>query len=171
MKILIAYAGKSGTTEKCAKELASLLSPFEITLTDLGAEFPDPAEYDATVVGASIRMGKLHRAAVDFLHEKETALLSGKLYFFLCCGSPERADEYFETLFPERLIGHAGAALPFGGEAIVKNQKGLDRLMLRLILHHIRENNRDEDRDRDIPLPSLLPENIRRMASSIRSGF
>ena len=45
MRTLIAYAGKTGNTAKCARKLAIHLN--QVTLVDLNAEVVNPKDFDA----------------------------------------------------------------------------------------------------------------------------
>lgn len=56
-KILIAYAGKTGTTEKCAGILAQKLKC--VIVSNLVVETPNIDEYDLIIIGGSIRARKL----------------------------------------------------------------------------------------------------------------
>ena len=67
MKILIAYASKTGVTSKAAKLLAERFS--DVTLRDLTVGSPNPDDYDAVILGGSIRRGVLHKDARKWLEE------------------------------------------------------------------------------------------------------
>lgn len=55
MKILIAYAGKSGTTEKCAGLLSEKLP--NATIVNLNLNSPDIGGFDAVIVGGPFVWG------------------------------------------------------------------------------------------------------------------
>ena len=61
LKVLIAYASKTGSAEKAAKLLGEHFA--DVTLRDLTVGSPNPKDYDAVIVGGSIRMGTLHKDA------------------------------------------------------------------------------------------------------------
>ena len=170
MNILIVYATKSGTTKDCALELGKYFSSHTVTYADLAKEQPKIGEYDVVIVGSYIRRGKIARSVSAYLKEHRTELLERRFGLYLCCGSSDNALEYFKSNFDRELWEKADSAMTFGGEARVDRQKGMDKLIMKLMLHMIRENNRNEDRDRDIPLPALIPENISRFADQIKSG-
>ena len=62
MKILIAYASKSGTARAAAELLATHLKNHEVTVTDLEKNDPVLGDFDYIVLGGPIRMGKAHKA-------------------------------------------------------------------------------------------------------------
>ena len=58
MKTLIAYASRTGASEKCARMLAERIP--DSTLCDLCREKPNPNAYEQVIVGGGVRMGALH---------------------------------------------------------------------------------------------------------------
>ena len=171
LNILIAYATKSGTTGDCARELGNYFSSHTVTYADLSVEQPALGEFDIVIIGSYIRSGKIAKKVAAYIKENRGAILGKRYGLYLCCGSSDRALEYFKSNFDGELWEKAASVMTFGGEARVDRQKGMDKLIMKLMLHVIRANNRDEDRDRDIPLPALIPENIRRFADQIKSGM
>ena len=170
MKLLIAYATKTGTTMECAEALAAYFKSHEVSLVDLEKETPELLDFDAVVIGSNVRAGKIHKAVKRFV-ESQVDTLQSKVYgLYLCCCFSDGADDYFKKNFSEGLLEKSSANLCFGGETRMHRQKGLDKLIMKLALNMITSNNRDEDRDEDIPLPAIIPENIRRMADAIKSG-
>ncbi len=170
MKILIAYATKSGTTEDAAKMLAAQLSAHEVTLCNLATATPDIAPYDAVILGSFVRMGKIHKAARALAEQCINTAPDKRIGLYLCCCFANSADDYFIKCFPAALRERALSCLYFGGETRIPRQKGLDKLIMRIVVSAIRSHNRDPERDGDIPMPALLPENICRMADSIKQG-
>lgn len=171
MNILIAYATKSGTTGDCARELGKYFSSHAVTYADLSAEQPAPSEFDIIIIGSYIRNGKIAKSVSAFIKKNRADILSRRFGLYLCCGSSDRALEYFKSNFDGELWENATSAMTFGGETRLDRQKGMDKLIMKLMLHLARENNRNEDRDRDIPLPALIPENIRRFADQIKGSM
>ena len=66
-----------------------------------------PAAYDGVIVGGSIRMGRLHRKAREFMTLHQKTLLRRPLCCFVCCAFADRAQEYIEKEFPPDLLDHA----------------------------------------------------------------
>lgn len=171
MNIWIIYASKTGTTRDCAEKLATLFSLHRVTCVDIEKEIPDIREADVILVGTSVRMGRIATSVRKFLTENHEVLLTVHLGLFLCCGFCDNAESYFKNNYAADLLEHADSAMTFGGEMRVERQKGFDKLIAKLVLRSIASHNRDEDREHDIPLPALIPENIRRFADEIRSAL
>ncbi len=157
MKILIAYAGKTGTTEKCARLLAEKLP--DAAAVDLNLQTPQVASFDTVVVGGSIRMGQLHSKVKNFLVQNTQSLKSKKTAYFICCGSAENASAFFANNFPKELLERACGCECFGGEMKIENMHGVTRLMTKMILKSSAEKN--------VPPPQIIYENIGKLAEEI----
>lgn len=131
MKVLIAYASKTGTTEKCAKILKALVD--DATLCNLDKEKPDLSEYNCVIVGGSIRMGKLHKTAAAFIKKNYETLLKKKSAYFICNCFSDQSESYLRKNIPEGLMKHALAVSSFGGELNIDNQKGFDKMVTKLV--------------------------------------
>lgn len=130
MRRLIAYAGKTGTTEKCAQTLAKMLG--DCRLCDLAKESADPEGYDLVVVGAAVRMGMIHKAAKEFIDRNADLLSKGGAAYFICCGFADKADEYFGANLPQALRDSAVAFDSFGGELDLNKLKGFDKIIAKM---------------------------------------
>lgn len=131
MKILLAYASKTGTTEKCAKLLASYLG--EVHLVDLSKLTPNVESYDCVIVGGSIRAGMLHKAAKNYVKNNALALIKMPAAYFICTMAPsENAKEYVEKNIGAELLSAAICVDSFGGEMDMAKMKGLDRLVAKM---------------------------------------
>ena len=167
MKILIAYASKNGSTADCAKRLANLMHHADVTLVNLETESPEPDLYDVVVFGSSVRFGKLLPPATRFLKEHHDTLLQKKLALFLCCGYAHEYEYYLEKLFPKDVLEHSVQTLYFGGTLKKDGLPFFDKMVVRSMRASIFEN--DIDNGEYTPtLPSILPENIDKMATHIR---
>ena len=127
MKVLIAYAGKTGTTERAAKLLGKRFS--NVTLRDLTVGSPNPDDYDAVIVGSSIRMGTLHKDARRWLEDNWDVLKTKKFGCFICNGFIDQAPQLIEQNFSEELLNLAVCVDSFGGELNLKRLKGMDYIM------------------------------------------
>ncbi len=163
MKILIAYAGKSGGTRAMCELLAHQLPRHEVVLSDLTREAISPEGFDYIVFGGAVRMGKLHRAARAYLAAHGKTLEGTPHTLFLCCAFAEQFENYLEMLFPKALLESADEAVYFGGELNISRQKGLDKLLARMMRNAILESEDDE-----AMLPGLLPEHVRMLADRLR---
>ncbi|MCB6993645.1 flavodoxin domain-containing protein [bacterium 210820-DFI.6.37] len=131
MNVLIAYASKTGTVEKCAKILKALID--DATLCDLTREKPDLSQYNCVVVGGSIRMGALHKTARTFIQKNKEILKSKKCGFFICNCFSDQSQSYMEKNIPEELLKKAAVAESFGGELVLEDQKGMDYLITKFV--------------------------------------
>lgn len=163
MKILIAYAGKSGTCARAAHELKALLPQFDVTVADLTESAPPPAGYDFVVLGGAVRFGKLHRAARGYAKKYRDVLQNTPHSLFLCCAYPDFLESYAGRGFPSGVQESAKDLLYFGGELNVAAQKGVDRLIARRMRTVI-----TEDEDGDGILPGYLPEHVRLFAAKLQ---
>ena len=163
MKILIAYASKTGTAREMCTLLASLLPNHEVTLADLATAAPDPQAFDYIVLGAPVRMGKLHRAARTYLKEQSERIAARPHTLFLCCAFADQFENYAEMLYPAKLLESAEEILYFGGELDLSRQRGFDKLLVRMMRNAIQESEDDE-----AMLPGPLPEHVRMLADRLR---
>ncbi|MEE0969398.1 MAG: flavodoxin domain-containing protein [Clostridia bacterium] len=163
MKILIAYATKTGTTKECAMLLADEFHQHEVEIIDLSLSSPCISKYDIAIVGGSIRMGKLDKRVYNFLQENKSTLDKTKTAYFICNGLNEdnNVREYFKKCFPSGLIESAVIYDSFGGEFKVEKQKGLDKFIVKMILKANEENDEFEK-------PNILTEAIGRFADKIK---
>lgn len=169
MNILIAYASKSGTTKDAAELLGGHFSAHNVAYADLAVEVPRVEDYDVVMIGSYVRAGKIAKTAAEFLKKNREAILARPFGLYLCCNFTDKVLDYFRANFDKELWQRAASAMCFGGEIRLEHQKGMDKLIMRLVLHFIRANNRDENRKEDIPLPALVPENISRFADEIKA--
>ncbi|THA54064.1 flavodoxin [Lactococcus lactis] len=72
MRTLIAYAGKTGNTAKCARKLAIHLN--QVTLVDLNAEVVNPKDFDAVIVASPVYSHKFERSVGSFLKKYQEIL-------------------------------------------------------------------------------------------------
>ena len=135
MKIAVVYATKTGTTEKAAQRLAQLLSArgAQPTLYNLKTANPDLAAADAVALGGSVRMGRLHKLAAAFAKKHETELLKKPLALFIFRMGKDDLHLLLSTQIGAALVAHSGFADGVGGEMELKNQRGLDRFVVRMI--------------------------------------
>ena len=164
MKLLIAYAGKTGGSAEMCALLASLLQNHAVTVCDLSKTDPVLGDYDYIVFGGAVRFAKLCRPARRFLraHEREIAALPHTL--FLTCGFAEQFPNYADMIFSAHLRETADDVLYFGGELDPGKARGFDRLLLRAARNRVLESE-----DKDAALPGLLPEHVRMLADKLRA--
>lgn len=170
MKILIAYATKTGTTRECAERLAAHFEFHDVTMADLEKETPDLSAFDAVVIGSNVRANKIHKRVKQFLADNRAHLAKMRYALYICCCMADQAPFYFEKNFtPEQLDG-ALARLCFGGEIKMERQKGIDKLIMKIVVSVITNSRRDMDADEELSMPAVIPENIRRLADAIKTN-
>ena len=170
MKILIAYASKTGTAKKCAEYLAEQLKNQQVTCVDLEHRTPDPADYDVVVLGSSVRFGKIRPALKRYLEQHEEILRQMPHGLFLCCGFGHDFEEYAKRQFAAELRETSFATMNFGGYLKLEKPSLWERYYLYRVRVAIRESDFD-DYEFTPALPSLLPENISRMATAVREAL
>lgn len=164
MKILIAYAGKTGGTRSMCELLASLMPRHEVTLFDMVNDKTHPVlgDFDYLVLGGAIRMAKLHRAARAYLKENAETVAKMPHTLFILCAFPEQYENYAEMVFPRDVLEKADECIYFGGELDLARQRGFDKLVVRMMRNAIRESE-----DEDAMLPGLMPEHVRLLADRL----
>jgi len=167
MKILIAYAGRHGTTRECVKRMLSFFEGREISVADLSKETPDASQFDVCIVGASVRFGRLQKEAREFLKKQEEVLCQRHLGLFFCCGLPHESEYYRDVLFPKDLREAALGTVYFGGTLRREGHTFFERAVIRSIRSRIMESE-IEDGEYTPSLPGILPENIERTATYVR---
>ncbi|MBE6604344.1 MAG: hypothetical protein E7639_01385 [Ruminococcaceae bacterium] len=163
MKILIAFAGKTGCSNEMCQLLAAHLPHHEVTVADLSLTAPDPTGFDHVVLGGSVRMGKLPRALRLYVAEHGAALAALPHTLFLLCAFADQFENYAEMLFPRALLDTADEVVYFGGELSVSRQRGFFAKMLTRMMR----NSILESEDDDAALPGLLPEHVRLLADRL----
>lgn len=132
MRIGIFYASKTGTTEKCANELAKLLEGAE--LIDLTKSNPEIDAYDVIVIGSAIRIGQLHKKVKEFIRVNAEKLMEKYTAYFICNGNKDETDKVFELNLSPILRNQAICYESFGGEIILEKQKGLDKFIIKMMM-------------------------------------
>ena len=168
MRILIAYAGKNGTTATCVERLTEKLQKREVAVADLTRGSVDPSEFDMIVFGSSVYFGRLRPEARAFLKKYESVLCQKKLILFLCCGIEEEYDYYREKLFSPALRDAALQCIFFGGSLRGEGASFFDRWVLRSMRARLFEESMDNG-EYVANMPTVLPENIDKLASQIET--
>ena len=163
MKLLIAYAGKTGCTAEMAALLKNELTRHSVTLADLCEVQPSPADFDYIVLGTSIRMNRAHKAMRTYVSKHAPAIESVPHALFLCCAFGDQFEHYLEVTYPRRLLESAEELCYFGGDLSLSRFKGAEKLLCRMIRNGILESEED-----DAALPCLLPEHVRLLADKLR---
>ena len=132
MKILIVYASKTGTTEKCVGILGQNLK--DVTIINLTAiQNENINKYDLIIIGSPIRMGMIHKKVKEFINKNTEILKNKKVAYFICCGFAENYQQYFEQNISKELLEKAITYDTFGGEMILEKQKGFDKFIVKMV--------------------------------------
>ena len=163
MKLLIAYASKTGSVREMATLLRDKIPNHEITLADLALECPDPADFDYVVLGGAIRFNRIHKALRAYIERYRDALAQMPHTLFLCCAFADQLEHYLAVAFPRELRESAESMEYFGGDLTLSRQRGLEKWITRMLRNSILES--EEERE---VLPTLLPEHVRLLADRLR---
>ena len=157
MKTVICYATKTGTTRKGANELAGYLQ--DVTVIDIEKNSVNLSEYECIIVGGSIRMGQMHKAAKKFIQAHKEELLHKKCAFFICNGFPEQAETFLIQNIGQELLSHSICATTFGGEMELERLKGMDKFIAKAVSNSMKDN--------PVAAPKMLSENIKQFAEAL----
>ena len=120
MKILVAFATRYGTTQKCAEILGNILREKKhvVEVVDLKKTKNIRLEnYDAVAVGGSFMMFKMSSLVKRFVNNNLSALLKMRTGVFMC-GADESWEEEIKKGFPGQLLEKAAARGYFGFEML-----------------------------------------------------
>ncbi len=171
MKILIAYASKSGTVSDCAEMLCRQLHGTDVTLVNLARKTPDVSEYDAVIAGSYVRFGKTDRRFREFLARNEGALTEKPLGLFLCCGEIQNIEDYISRCLPKDCVSRAFDVECFGGSLDLARFHGFEKIAVYFMRSSILNSTEHDEGQYEKTLPAILPENISRMATHLRAAL
>jgi menaquinone-dependent protoporphyrinogen oxidase len=157
VKILIAYATRFGTTEKCAGMLAGILREknLEVELVNLKKNIRvKPENYDLTIVGGSFLIFRMNAFVKKFVKRNLNILLNKKTGIFMC-GIDEDWENEIKKGFPEELLDKAVAKGYFGYEIILNKMNPMFRNMMQKVSNTME------------PVSKINTENIRKFAEEI----
>jgi len=142
MKVLVAYAGKTGTTKKCV-DYIKMISTEEVTLYDTKAGGDiDINEYGIIIMGGSIRIGVMDNSIRKFASEHDFE--GKKVGLFVICGTKENTDKYLRTNFHDITPDREAC---FGGEFALSKVKGLEKMVIKRAIKESAKKNK--------PLPEV----------------
>ncbi|TLM99447.1 MAG: flavodoxin [Actinobacteria bacterium] len=96
--VLVVYGTKSGCTSGVAEKIGETLAAHgaRVDVRPV-ADGPDPAGYDAVVVGSGVRMGQWHQPVRDWVSTNAESLKARPTAFYTVCltlaQDPEKTDE------------------------------------------------------------------------------
>jgi menaquinone-dependent protoporphyrinogen oxidase len=156
MKILIAFASRYGTTEKCANMLSDSLRQknHETTIENLQKNHEIKLDnYDVVIIGGSFVVARMNKYVVKFAKLKLKALLGKKVGVFMC-GMDDKWEDEIKKGFPPELLDHAFLKGYFGYEM------NLDKMspILRGMMKQSESTNTGS---------KIIPDNIEKFANEI----
>ena len=117
MKTLIVYAGKTGTTEKCALKLEKLLEGETTVINMMKDRLPELDSFENIIIGGSIRIGKVQKQTRNYAKKNCDRLSGKKIGIFLCMGEKEnKFEEYLKANFDSDFLKLVSVKGFFGGE-------------------------------------------------------
>ena len=167
MKILIAYAGKNGTTKECVERFERAMGHVAVEAVDLNAHDVQVSEYDLCILGGCVRFGRLQKSLRRLFKTQGEELLKRPLALFFCCGLTHENEYYSEVLFPKTLRQHAFATVYFGGSLRTDGLPFVEKMLVKSIRSAIAESD-IEDGEYTPAMPGILPENIEKLAADVR---
>jgi menaquinone-dependent protoporphyrinogen oxidase len=114
VKTLIAYASKTGTTEKAAQMIAEKLNEAPDMINIGAAKKIDLSGYDFVLVGGPIKMGRLYKPVRQFLAMNQAVLASKRFGLFVACGYPQELDNYIKVTLDDAMRAHAEVLTDIG---------------------------------------------------------
>ncbi|MFA9424217.1 MAG: flavodoxin domain-containing protein [Sedimentibacter sp.] len=140
MRILIVYASYNNTTQMCAKLLAEKLPNSDIV--NLAKSKADLSNYDTVIIGSCIRFNVIHNSVKNFIGDNLDTLLNMNTGIYLCCGFPEKANQYLLHNFPKKLLENSTSIQCFGGNLKVKPYRLHDQLIVNIVKKNFKNDKR-----------------------------
>ena len=118
-KTLIAYATRGGTTEDYAKAISSVLTDefkMQADLVNLKkSRNPDLTQYQNIIVGAGIKMFKMHKEGAEFLEKKNFGGKNVGIFLSSLVPRDEAIKKYVDVILQKNPTLKPIAVEVFGG--------------------------------------------------------
>ena len=118
-KTLIAYATRGGTTEDYAKAISSVLTDefkMQADLVNLKKSHnPDLTQYQNIIVGAGIKMFKMHKEGAEFLEKKNFGGKNVGIFLSSLVPRDEAIKKYVDVILQKNPTLKPIAVEVFGG--------------------------------------------------------
>lgn len=131
MKVLIAYASKTGTTRECALELAKKIP--QVTVIDLNEGSISPGEFQVIILGSSVRMGRIQKVVKQYILDYMDVLKDKYIGGYICNGFIDQEKTIIEQNFPKEFIEKAFYLKSFGGTLHMDKITGFDMFITKLV--------------------------------------
>jgi menaquinone-dependent protoporphyrinogen IX oxidase len=130
-KTLIAYATKGGTTEEYAKAISSvLIDEFKMhaDLVNLKkVRNPDLMQYQNIIVGAGIKMFKMHKEGAEFLEKQKFEEKNVGIFLSSLEPRDEAIKKYVDVILQKNTTLKPIAVEVFGGRMRIFGRTSQDR--------------------------------------------
>jgi menaquinone-dependent protoporphyrinogen IX oxidase len=118
-KTLIAYATRGGTTEEYAKAISSVLTDeFKMQADSVNlkkSRNPDLTQYQNIIVGAGIKMFKMHKEGAEFLEKKNFGGKNVGIFLSSLVPRDEAIKKYVDVILQKNTTLKPIAVEVFGG--------------------------------------------------------
>jgi menaquinone-dependent protoporphyrinogen oxidase len=159
MRVLIAYASKTGNTEECAYKIKGFMKTEAVDLIDLKKHHQvDLSLYDKVVIGTPLYMGQPARPFRQFVEKNTNELINKEMYLYVCglARGQEGIDLLKKQVSP-KLFDHAKFVVQLGGDVHLQKLNPIYKWMMKKILAESK------------PQLGLAIEEIEKFASDIES--
>lgn len=170
MKVLVVYYSKSGTARDCAELLEKQLPTVKTTLCrpNKNGEIPvSVSDFDAIVIGSSVRMGRMAKPFGKFLDMNKEKIVRIPHAVFVVCAEAELFEEYAKDNIPKSILDSACDVAYFGGRLAVENHKGLERFFVKMMRNRFNSAYDDNDYESSKSLPTISEPTIAQLADKI----
>jgi menaquinone-dependent protoporphyrinogen oxidase len=139
-KVLVVYGTGTGCTAGIAERIGERLAANGADVDVVPAkDAPEPAGYDAVVIGSGVRAGNWHAPVKKWVTKNASALKGMKVAFFTACltmaSEPEKADEvraYTDPLIAETGVEPVDIGL-FAGMCELKKFSFVERTVMKMM--------------------------------------
>ena len=118
-KTLVAYATRGGTTEDYAKAISSVLTDEFNVQADLvnlkKSRNPDLTQYQNIIVGAGIKMFKMHKEGAEFLEKRNFGGKNVGIFISSLVPRDEAIKKYIDIILQKNTTLKPVAVEVFGG--------------------------------------------------------
>lgn len=159
MRVLIAYASKTGNTEECAYKIKGFMKTESVDLINLKHQSQvDLKLYDKIVIGTPLYMGQPAKQFKQFVEKNMNELMNKEMYLYVCgLARGQEGIDLLQKQVSPKLFGHAKFVGQLGGDVYLQKLNPVYKWMMKKILSESK------------PQLGLSIEEIEKFASEIES--
>lgn len=164
MKVLIVYATKYGTSEKCAKDLSEKING-EVDVKNINETSDiDLSIYDKVIIGGPIYMGMMNKNITGFCNNNLKTLITKKVGLYVCSMfGGEQGVANMKNAFPIELQNEAVTMKLLGGELNIAKMKFFDKLIAKMV-------SKAPIKEGQIIHKGIIEENLNEFANEINNA-